>query len=165
MPLLLDSLESSPPLSPISPTSPTIASYSRRSRRLIPRLCQSGAVAFAWITLVCLCGAFLALFLSVFRSPPPDGRLFAWPFSRPGQPGLKFDNTRPPVSPASPHVSPVSSPVSPAPPLVSAAPPQRKHDDDHLDLEELRDLVAQTKGYFARDYSLGLGWNNVSSFE
>ncbi|KZV71332.1 hypothetical protein PENSPDRAFT_540994, partial [Peniophora sp. CONT] len=28
-------------------------------------------------------------------------------------------------------------------------------------LEDLRDQVATTKGYFARDFSLGLGWNNM----
>ena len=29
-------------------------------------------------------------------------------------------------------------------------------------LEELRDMVSSTRGYWARDYSLQLGWNNVS---
>lgn len=33
--------------------------------------------------------------------------------------------------------------------------------DQEEDLEFLREMVAGTKGYFARDYSLGLGWNNV----
>lgn len=28
-------------------------------------------------------------------------------------------------------------------------------------LNELRDMVAKTKGYYGRDWSLGLGWNNV----
>jgi len=31
-------------------------------------------------------------------------------------------------------------------------------------LETLRDMVARTKGYWARDYSLHLGWNNVSNY-
>ena len=33
---------------------------------------------------------------------------------------------------------------------------------DTLSLEQIRDIVAPTRGFFSRDYSLGLGWNNVS---
>ena|ERR1700761_1775203 len=32
---------------------------------------------------------------------------------------------------------------------------------DVLTLEQIRDIVAPTRGFFSRDYSLGLGWNNV----
>jgi len=32
---------------------------------------------------------------------------------------------------------------------------------DELTLEQIRDIVAPTRGFFARDYSLGLGWNNM----
>jgi hypothetical protein len=42
-------------------------------------------------------------------------------------------------------LSPSSSPVS-----------------DVLTLEQIRDIVAPTRGLFSRDYSLYLGWNNVS---
>ncbi len=31
-----------------------------------------------------------------------------------------------------------------------------------LTVEQIRDIVAPTKGFLTRDYSLGLGWNNVS---
>jgi hypothetical protein len=31
-----------------------------------------------------------------------------------------------------------------------------------LSLEQIRDVVATTRGFFSRDYSLYLGWNNVS---
>ena len=31
----------------------------------------------------------------------------------------------------------------------------------HLRINQLQALVNKTKGYYARDYSLGLGWNNV----
>ena len=31
-----------------------------------------------------------------------------------------------------------------------------------LSLEQIRDIVAPTRGFFSRDYSLWLGWNNVS---
>ena len=33
---------------------------------------------------------------------------------------------------------------------------------DVLSLEQIRDIVATTRGFFSRDYSLNLGWNNVS---
>ncbi|VDB85455.1 unnamed protein product [Peniophora sp. CBMAI 1063] len=38
------------------------------------------------------------------------------------------------------------------------APPLYYHE---MSIEELTDLVATTRGYFARDYSLSLGWNNM----
>jgi hypothetical protein len=31
-------------------------------------------------------------------------------------------------------------------------------------LETLRDMAARTRGYWARDYSLQLGWNNVRNY-
>jgi hypothetical protein len=33
---------------------------------------------------------------------------------------------------------------------------------DVLSLEQIRDIVAPTRGFLSRDYSLHLGWNNVS---
>jgi hypothetical protein len=33
---------------------------------------------------------------------------------------------------------------------------------DALSLEQIRDVVATTRGFLSRDYSLYLGWNNVS---
>jgi hypothetical protein len=33
---------------------------------------------------------------------------------------------------------------------------------DELTLEQVRDIVAPTRGFFSRDYSVHLGWNNVS---
>jgi hypothetical protein len=35
-------------------------------------------------------------------------------------------------------------------------------DSDVLSLEQIRDIVVPTRGFFSRDYSLYLGWNNVS---
>jgi hypothetical protein len=35
------------------------------------------------------------------------------------------------------------------------------HDTEDLSLEELGNLVSRSNGYWARDYSLSLGWNNV----
>lgn len=34
--------------------------------------------------------------------------------------------------------------------------------DNTASIEELRKMVSQTQGFYGRDYSLGLGWNNVS---
>jgi hypothetical protein len=52
--------------------------------------------------------------------------------------------------------SPVSSTEIPPrlPPFWQAA--------EGLPLEQIRDIVAPTRGFFSRDYSLYLGWNNVS---
>jgi hypothetical protein len=33
---------------------------------------------------------------------------------------------------------------------------------DVLTLEQIRDIVTPTRGFFSRDFSLDLGWNNVS---
>ena len=33
--------------------------------------------------------------------------------------------------------------------------------EEPRDLDDLRAMISQTKGYFTRDYSLWLGWNNV----
>lgn len=35
-------------------------------------------------------------------------------------------------------------------------------EDTEWTLEDARKMVAQTNGYYTRDYSLNLGWNNVS---
>ena len=48
-------------------------------------------------------------------------------------------------------------PDNPPPPSPSSSPAS-----DVLTLEQIRDVVAPTRGFFSRDYSLGLGWNNVS---
>lgn len=39
---------------------------------------------------------------------------------------------------------------------------QDKAEEDRWPLEKVREMVGRTKGYYARDYSLNLGWNNVS---
>ena len=48
-------------------------------------------------------------------------------------------------------------PDNPSRPSPSSSPVS-----DVLSLEQIRDIVAPTRGFFSRDYSLGLGWNNVS---
>ena len=95
------------------------------------------------------------------------------PRARPWRKPVDWDN-RPLVPPeyanlsdtlylAPMHTSPPTSPVTPdtstdgshALPLQSQLP-------ENLSLEQIRDYVAPTRGFFTRDYSLGLGWNNVS---
>ncbi|KAH9058099.1 hypothetical protein EDB87DRAFT_1564371 [Lactarius vividus] len=49
-------------------------------------------------------------------------------------------------------VHPKPATPSPSPPLPAS---------DVLTLEQIRDIVAPTRGFFSRDYSLHLGWNNV----
>ena len=64
---------------------------------------------------------------------------------------LDLENTLPSTTLPTPTTLETSSP-SPSPSPTS----------DVLTVEQIRDLVAPTRGFFARDYNLGLGWNNVS---
>ncbi|KAI0003694.1 hypothetical protein BJV74DRAFT_876058 [Russula compacta] len=56
-----------------------------------------------------------------------------------------------PSTPSTPTAPAEATPSSPSAPPVS----------DVLTLEQIRDIVAPTRGFFSRDYSLGLGWNNM----
>ncbi|KIJ63298.1 hypothetical protein HYDPIDRAFT_29556 [Hydnomerulius pinastri MD-312] len=69
---------------------------------------------------------------------------------------LPFDT----LSPTSGHDYPISSHA----PISSGSSHYSESlllDNDELDLEALRTLVAGTRGYYARDYSMALGWNNM----
>ncbi|KAH9173215.1 hypothetical protein EDB89DRAFT_2068974 [Lactarius sanguifluus] len=46
-------------------------------------------------------------------------------------------------------------------PEFPPSPPSPPFQSDVLTLEQIRDIVAPTRGFLSRDYSLGLGWNNV----
>ena len=61
-----------------------------------------------------------------------------------------FSQHRTPVSDPSPTTT--TETPDPSPPPIP----------DVLTVEQIRDIVAPTRGFFTRDYSLGLGWNNVS---
>ncbi|KAI0314068.1 hypothetical protein OF83DRAFT_1285805 [Amylostereum chailletii] len=63
---------------------------------------------------------------------------------------------------APPHQVDYAAPTSPV--YNASAPVAPPLDYHELSLEGLRDHVAQTNGYFVRDWSLALGWNNVSAF-
>jgi hypothetical protein len=64
---------------------------------------------------------------------------------------------------ASPIPGPVEAPLKCAAP-TPIPPRPNKLEWDRLperSVTQLRDVVATTKGFYARDWSLGLGWNNV----
>lgn len=52
-------------------------------------------------------------------------------------------------------------PVLTTPKVDLSKPPVHEPEGDEARLDFLRGIVAQTKGYYVRDWSLGLGWNNV----
>lgn len=51
--------------------------------------------------------------------------------------------------------------TDPLSPLPYIPPPRTQREKEHLSVEQLRAIVAPTKGFWARDWSLNLGWNNV----
>ena len=63
------------------------------------------------------------------------------------------------------HTRPVSLLPEPAPVLDEppASSPSPSLVSEILTLEQIKDVVNSTRGFFSRDYSLGLGWNNVSA--
>lgn len=136
MPLLWGS----PEHSLTSPILPVDTSSSRGSRRSSNSFCCRTAL-FTLLVTVILAGIFLTCVLSIFGGLPLGTLLSVLPFGR----------ARPP-----PRIWVDSSVFLPPP-----TSPELEHEDGYLQLEELRNLVSQTKGFFARDYSLYLGWNNV----
>lgn len=108
------------------------------------RICRSTTgLALVFITTAMLSGALVALFLTVSEESRPDSFLFKLP--------LPFqDGPRPPYPP------PAEVAVPSLDESESASPPHYE-----ADLEELRSMIDRTKGFYVRDYSLGLGWNNV----
>ncbi len=59
------------------------------------------------------------------------------------------------------HETPVSD-LEHEPTMTSHPSPSPSPISDVLTVEQIRDIVAPTRGFYTRDYSLGLGWNNVS---
>lgn len=113
---------------------------SSRSQWLMLRFARNGPVSFALLAIALVTGLLGGYILT---SPAHKTALCTSPFDTPGIPfeheTTSFPNT------AQPHQSHEGSL------LVS----------DDLDLEALRSIVTSTRGYYARDYSMGLGWNNV----
>ena len=70
-----------------------------------------------------------------------------------------------PLNPYSKHtfpLTPLSTPTTLAE-ISLPSPPPPPPISNVLTVEQIRDIVASTRGFFTRDYSLGLGWNNVSA--
>jgi hypothetical protein len=112
-----------------------------------------------------LFGAFFIclFFYTSFLSSPRDGpwrKPFDWHNHPLVRPDANLSDTL--------YLAPIHTP-----PSTSPVPPDTSTDASHalplqsplpgdLTLEQIRDYVAPTRGFFTRDYSLGLGWNNVS---
>jgi hypothetical protein len=88
---------------------------------------------------------------SFFRGPPRIHPELVDPGSRLSFPSPSLSLT----------TSSILDNAPPASPTTTSSPPPEA---EALTLEQIRDIVGRTRGFFSRDYSLGLGWNNVSAF-
>lgn len=108
------------------------------------RFARSGPAPFMFLAIALLTGLFGGYMLA---SPPRKAELCSFPFDTPSTPSNHaYPETIPSQNTAHSDQSASGSL------LVS----------DDLDIETLRSMVTGTRGYYARDYSMGLGWNNVS---
>ena len=127
-------------------------------RRWRPFFRSNGALRMIFFTSFLLTG--LMVYLTFCSSPR---RLSDWHHSsyfRPNTPELADPNERPLVDPKLATLVLNHTPESIVP---NKPPPQSSSSvSDFLSLEHIRDIVAPTRGFFSRDYSLALGWNNVS---
>ena len=136
---LWGSSEQEQPLLPSLSFSPPLNSRGRRKP-----LCRSSiGLALAFISTAVLSGAFVALILTVFGESGPDHFLFRIPLRL--QAGHDQESSPPEL---------ITVPSTPVVPEIAPSP-------HGAYLEELNEMVGRTKGFFVRDYSLGLGWNNV----
>jgi hypothetical protein len=146
-----------PDLFPFSPYKSRVALNLRRWRSFLR---SNGALRIGFFTTFLLTG--LMVYVTFFS---PSWRLPDWHLSSSFYPDpleLADPNERLLVDPKFATLLPNPTPESiipdnPPPPLPSPSPVS-----DVLTLEQIRDIVAPTRGFFSRDYSLGLGWNNVS---
>ena len=131
--------------------SPSLPPHHGRPFRLCgPFLCfRNGVLGTAIFSTVILVG--LVYYLALFT---PRGDLlfrgFAW--NGPSQhPNPAYASTSLSSS-ALPSPTPtVATPWFPPPTLAP----------DELTLEQIRNIVTPTRGFYSRDYSVHLGWNNV----
>ena len=139
-----------PPLLPAPPSQPTYGRTFRHWRAFLRSSpLRSGA----------LFGALIFTSLVVYTTFLSAHGLPVW--HRPSE-WHGFSQHENPVSDPE-HASPSSSLSEPITTTeTSHPPPSPSPISDFLTVEQIRDYVAPSRGFFARDYSLGLGWNNVS---
>jgi hypothetical protein len=139
-----------PPLLPPPPSQHTHdRTFRRWSTFLRSSPLRSGAVL----------GALIFASLVVYTTfLSPHGALAVWHrppdwhgFSQNETSVSDLDHASPSNSSSEPTKTAETSHPSPSPSPIS----------DVLNVEQIRDIVAPTRGFFTRDYSLGLGWNNV----
>ncbi|KAI9512605.1 hypothetical protein F5148DRAFT_1373098 [Russula earlei] len=128
--------------------------HGRSSRRLKAFLHPNGSLRTGLYICAFLftCLIFYATFLS------PDGSLWR----RPSDWRLPQHESVVSISSSLNHPTP-STPLHAPTPIIptEASPSSPSPPSDLLTLEQIRDTVAPTRGFFSRDYSLGLGWNNM----
>jgi hypothetical protein len=115
---------------------PLVNLRSRKSHWDATRLTRDKVIAISALAVAVLVGIVIGFCFAYFDHPPQYGFLSPNPSSQESS-------------------SRYTSSTHPSPLAVPAA--------ESLSLEALRDIVTRTKGYLARDYSLNLGWNNVSN--
>jgi len=132
----------------------TQTAYGRSFRRWKPFLRSHSSLRTSlFFGAVALCSLVIyATFLS------PHDSLWRRPadwYGLPQSESLASDpKNNPTPSPTSLHTPDPPTPTETSSPWTSSS-------SDVLTLEQIRDIVAPTRGFFTRDYSLGLGWNNM----
>ena len=120
--------------------------FSRSGTQAALKLCKweaflrsKSALTISFLSTTFLLTGLIA-YLNFFSTPGPSWRLPNWHSLS------QFDPTFLPESASEIPIRPSpSSPVS-----------------DILTVEQIRDIVAPTRGFYSRDYGLSLGWGNVS---
>jgi hypothetical protein len=136
-----------PDLSPAPPSQPSHRRIFRRCRAVLRSIPLRSSILFGAIIFGSL--VFYTTFLS------PRGLLLRKPQDWHGLSQHEF------LNPDLEYTSPLSTPTTPAE-IPLPPPPPPPPISNVLTVEQIRDIVASTRGFFTRDYSLGLGWNNVS---
>jgi hypothetical protein len=146
---------SSPPMDPpLLPTPPSQPTHGRTFRRWKTFLRSSPLRSSAFF------GALIFTSLVVYTTfLSPHGLLPVW--HRPlDWHGFSQNETS---VPDLEHAFPSGSLPGPTTTTETSHPlPSPSPISNVLTVEQIRDIVAPTRGFYTRDYSLGLGWNNVS---
>ena len=144
------------------PFSPSESRSAFNSRRWWSSLRSNGTVKFVFFSTVFL-STSLIVYLTFYSSDSFSWHLPDWhlPSDLLSDPQTLTDLDGPIVDSklgtVIPNLTSESTIPNDPPPPQSSSPIS-----DVLTLEQIRDIVAPTRGFFSRDFSLGLGWNNVS---